>query len=125
MRKTALPLASIALALLASGVGLLQVEEPAEATFAGQNGNIAYTGFDGTDEEIYTINASGGTAFKVTNNFTPDSQPSYSPDGKKIAYMGFDGTDDEIYAINATGGPPIEVTYNDMNDEAPMWGSRP
>jgi hypothetical protein len=53
MRKTALPLASIALALLASGVGLLHAVESAEATFAGQNGNIAYMGFDGTDDEIY------------------------------------------------------------------------
>ena len=54
MRKTALPLASIALALLASGVGLLHAVEPAEATFAGQNGNIAHLGFDGNDYEIYT-----------------------------------------------------------------------
>jgi Tol biopolymer transport system component len=38
---------------------------------------IAFTGFDGTDEEIYTINVGGGTAFKVTNNDTPDSQPSW------------------------------------------------
>jgi Tol biopolymer transport system component len=125
MRKTALPLASIALALLASGVGLLQVEEPAEATFAGQNGNIAYMGGDGNDDEIYTTSPAGGPPFQVTNNVRHDFFPSYSPDGKKIAYTGFDGTDDEIYAINATGGPPIEVTYNDMNDETPMWGSRP
>jgi Tol biopolymer transport system component len=125
MRKSALPLASIALALLASGVGLLQVEEPAEATFAGQNGNIAYMGFDGNDYEIYTTSPAGGPPFQVTNNVRHDFFPSYSPDGKKIAYTGFDGTDDEIYAINATGGPPIEVTYNDMNDETPMWGSRP
>jgi hypothetical protein len=49
----------------------------AEATFPGLPGNIAYTGFDGTDEEIYTINVGGGAAFKVTNNDTDDGDPSW------------------------------------------------
>ena len=84
MRKTALPLASIALALLASGVGLLQVEEPAEATFAGQNGNIAYMGFDGNDYEIYTTSPAGGPPFQDTNNDRHDIYPTYSPEGKRV-----------------------------------------
>jgi hypothetical protein len=77
MRKTALPLASIALALLASGVGLLHAVEPAEATFAGQNGNIAYMGFDGNDYEIYTTSPAGGPPFQVTNNARHDEAPMW------------------------------------------------
>jgi hypothetical protein len=48
----------------------------AEATFPGLPGNIAYTGFDGTDKEIYTITP-GGTPFQLTNNDTDDGGPSW------------------------------------------------
>jgi WD40-like Beta Propeller Repeat len=96
----------------------------AEATFPGLLGNIAYTGFYGTDTEIITIMPGGGDSIQLTNNDTPDSHPSYSPDGKKIAYMGFDGTDEEIYTTNVGGGGAFTVTNNDTGDLDPSWGSR-
>jgi hypothetical protein len=51
--------------------------QPAEATFPGSPGNIAYTASDGTDTEIYTIDVGGGAAFRVTNNDTDDGTPSW------------------------------------------------
>jgi hypothetical protein len=40
---------------------LMVVEaRPAEATFPGKPGKIAYSGSDGNDTEIYTINPDGG-----------------------------------------------------------------
>ena len=68
-------------------VMMLVVEvRPAEATFPGKNGKIAYTGDDGHDREIYTMNLRGGSRFNVTNDNTDNFDLSYSPDGKKIAY---------------------------------------
>jgi hypothetical protein len=103
--------------LVAAGLLMLVDVQPAEATFPGLPGNIAYTGSDGTDTEIYTINPTGEGRVQLTNNDIPDSEPAYSPDGKKIAYMGFDtvGNDAELYTINATGGllsksPPTRRT---------------
>lgn len=88
---------------------------------------IAYRGTDGHDDDIYTINASGGRKpFNVTNNDTSDFGPSYSPDGKKIAYVSYDGRhDSENSTINASGGKPVQVTYNYTHDAEPDWGSRP
>ncbi len=61
MRRTALALASTALAvLLASGVALVAAEEPAQAAFPGENGRIAYFNCDGGDCEIYSIPAGEG-----------------------------------------------------------------
>jgi TolB protein len=95
---------------------------PAEATFPGPNGKIAYTADDGEfpggiDSEIYTIEPSGGMPFNVTDNDSEDGGPDYSPDGKKIAYHSYDGNDFEIYTINATGGRPFHVTDNTLRDE--------
>jgi Tol biopolymer transport system component len=119
-------------ALVAVGLLVLMLvvveARPAEATFPGQNGRIAYYAYDGLfDDEIYTIMPTGGTPFQVTNNEfwregedrvpLEDRFPSYSPDGTKIAYVGFDEnvpveTDYEIFTINATGGTPFQVTHD-------------
>jgi hypothetical protein len=74
-------LAAVAGALVAVGLlalVLLVVEvRPAEATFPGQNGRIAYRGWDGHDREIYTIAVGGGKPVQVTNNKTDDWSPSW------------------------------------------------
>jgi len=56
--------------------------------------------------EIYTINASGGGKFRLTNNkWIEDSEPDYSPDGKRIAYQGYDEAPaSEIYTVKIGGG---------------------
>jgi hypothetical protein len=115
--------------LVAEGllVLMLMVVEvrPAGAAFPGQNGKIAYSGFDGHDSEIYTIDARGGGRVKVTNNNKPDLNPTYSPSGKKIAFEGDDGHDSEIYTINAPGGGRFQLTHSGTLDTEPMWGTRP
>ena len=50
---------------------------PAEATFPANPGKIAYSGYDGQDFEIYTINSGGGGKVKVTDNSTDDYYPSW------------------------------------------------
>ena len=65
-------------ALVAVGLLLLMLVDvrPAEATFPGKPGKIAYSGYDGNDREIYTIKPGGGGKFKVTDNGGPDD---YTP----------------------------------------------
>jgi Tol biopolymer transport system component len=128
MRKTILLLTSVAVALLlASGVGLLNTVKPAKATFAGQNGKIAYGHDSGLprdspdDYEIYTINATGAAPSNVTKNNTYDYMPSYSPDGTVIAYECWDGADSEICTIDARGGTPFQVPNNDTPDASPSY----
>ncbi len=55
-------LVAVAAAGLLAAVGLLVVlyAQPAEANYPGKPGKIAYAGYDGNDQEIYTINAGGG-----------------------------------------------------------------
>ena len=86
--------------------------QPAEANYPGKPGKIVFSGYDGTDYEIYTINPNGGSKKQLTDNSTEDRYPSYSPSGKKIAYRGYDGNDNEIYTINAGGGGKKQLTDN-------------
>jgi hypothetical protein len=74
-------LAAAAGTLVAVGLLLLIMvvveAHPAGATFPGKNGKIVYSGYDGQDSEIYTINASGGGRFNVTDNSRNDFDPSW------------------------------------------------
>ena len=119
-------LAAVVGVLLAVGLLILLAVEagPAEATFPGKPGKIAYHGYDGNDYEIYTIKAGGGGKAKLTDNSTDDLEPAYSPSGKKIAFAGSDGGNErEIYTINAGGGGRVQITDNGGNEHDPSWGS--
>src|SRR5215210_6145121 len=96
---------------------------PAEATFPGKPGKIAYQGNDGQDPEIYTINSGGGGKVQLTDNSTGDYEPSYSPSGKKIVYSSLDAPngDYEIYTINAGGGGKVQLTDNSTDDFEPSY----
>ena len=76
------PLAAAAGTLVAVGLLLIMVlvvveSRPAEATFPGKSGKIAYQGNDGQDYEIYTINSGGGSRAQLTNNNADDQEPSW------------------------------------------------
>ncbi len=115
-------LLAVAAAGLLAAVGLVVLyAQPAEANYPGKPGKIAYSGWDGNDLEIYTINTDGGGRKNLTNNNTDDENPAYSPNGKKIAYSGKDGNDWDIYTINPNGGSKKNVTNNNADDIQPSY----
>ncbi len=111
----------VAAVLMACAVALSTVSQKAEATFPGKNGRIAYSGYDGNDYEIYTINSRGGDKFQLTNNNRDDYSPSYSPSGKRIAYVEFDRNDAEIYTIKVGGRGKTKLTHNNVEEAAPSY----
>jgi dipeptidyl aminopeptidase/acylaminoacyl peptidase len=120
-RRWTLYLPVMIAATVACAVVLSAVSENAEATFPGKNGRIAYSGYDGNDYEIYTINSRGGAKRKVTNNNRDDYSPSYSPRGKRIAYVKSDGNDTEIYTIKVGGRSETKLTHNNADETAPCY----
>src|SRR5215216_2909182 len=120
-RTLYLPLMIAATVAAACAVALSVVSEKAEATFPGKNARIAYSGYDGNDYEIYTINSRGGAKRKVTNNNRDDYSPSYSPRGKRIAYVKSDGNDTEIYTKRVGRRNETKLTHNNTDDAAPCY----
>ncbi len=70
-------LAAVAGLLAAVGSLMVLYAQSAEANYPGNPGKIAYSGWDGNDLEIYTINAGGGGKSQVTDSKYYSSQPSW------------------------------------------------
>jgi hypothetical protein len=76
--------------------------------------------------EIYTMNADGSNATRLTNDYgRNDFSPAWSPDGSALAYR---KSSDEpykpgaIYKVSASGGPEFNVTNNAVIDDFnPDW----
>jgi Tol biopolymer transport system component len=113
------------------GGGKTEVTEGSDPSFSADGRKIVYTAWDGNDSEIYTVKATGGKPFQVTDNDSNDYDPSWSPDGKRIAYTHYSDSDlpneaAAVYKIAADGGSEILVTDNNGTGALyPSWGSRP
>jgi len=60
---------------------------------------------------LYTVDANGGVARKLTSSSGYEMFARFSPDGKNIAFTGqYDGNT-EVYVMSSQGGVPKRVTY--------------
>ncbi|MEJ7843803.1 MAG: hypothetical protein WKF95_18740 [Rubrobacter sp.] len=118
---------TVTVAALAAAVAtlvFLTVEAgPAEASFPGQNGKMAFV----RSNDVWTMNPDGSGQTNLTN--TPDvweTNPAFSPDGTKLVFQGsLPNTQGvgvyEIYTVNADGTDLRRLTYNDRSDSGPAW----
>lgn len=78
---------------------------------------VVWSGYDGSDNEVYTWTPGGGTD-QVTNNGYDDCDPQVS--GHRIAWSGYDGSDSEVFTWTPAGGV-VQLTNNDgIDDERPQ-----
>jgi Tol biopolymer transport system component len=79
----------------------------ASATFPGENGRIAFTGYDGQDNELFSIAPDGSDLRQLTVNTASDDYAAFSPDGSQIAFWSNRGPvgspSSEIYVMNVDG----------------------
>jgi tricorn protease len=61
--------------------------------------------------DLYTVDATGGLARKLTNDIGYETFARFSPDGKTVAFTAqYDGNT-EVYTMDAQGGVPKRITY--------------
>src|SRR5215211_2469309 len=117
MRTTVLVLASTTLALLlGSGAALLNALKPAEATFSGKNGMIAFQSDRGGSYDIYTMNRNGNKIDKLTTNRAEDEDPAFSPNGKTIPFTSDRRGSSDIYMMSVKGHKLVRLTSDPAVD---------
>lgn len=73
---------------------------------------------------LYLINADGSGLTQLTRSDScSDSEPSWSPDGRRIAFTGRCEGDSQIYVMNADGSQQTNLTNNEGYNYGPAWSA--
>jgi Tol biopolymer transport system component len=78
---------------------------------------IAFVDERGGDLEIYIMNPDGSEQRRLTRNTVRDSNPVWSPDGRRIAFE----SNWQVYLMNADGSGQRRLTRNGARNFAPAW----
>ena len=81
---------------------------------------IALVITDGVNSEIYTVCPDGSLMTNLTDVVASDTDPAWSPDGKRIAFTSSRDGSSQIYVMDADGKYPMELTSDYVNDK-PVW----
>jgi tricorn protease len=71
--------------------------------------------------DLWIINASGGTAYRLTAMEGEEKYPRFSPDGQWIAFSGSQDGNSNVYVMPARGGEIKQLTCHDANDRVDSW----
>jgi tricorn protease len=67
-------------------------------------------------DDLWIVGREGGLARRLTTHEGRESDPHFSPDGKRIAFTGhYDGNDD-VFLVSAEGGVPTRLTWHPGTD---------
>jgi hypothetical protein len=108
-------IATLCTAVLAAVLLALAVTAPADASFPGTTGKIAYY----TGGDVWTMNGDGTSPTRLTTNYNAEANPTVSPDGSRIAYEFLRG----IWIMNADGSGKQALTDGTATDEDPAFSA--
>jgi Tol biopolymer transport system component len=103
---------------------LLLIAGPADATFPGTNGRIAFFIDRGSGGEIYTMRSDGTGVRRLTDLDPSVERPQWSPDGTKIVFQ-VDRPDNDcggIAVMDRDGSDLVDITPGRYLARGCVWG---
>ncbi|MCP4510415.1 MAG: hypothetical protein GY826_28910, partial [Fuerstiella sp.] len=71
--------------------------------------------------DIWQVATAGGEAQRVTTHSAADSEPHYSPDGRRIAFVSERTGSRQVYALNAGDTTPQQLTWHTEGFSLQDW----
>jgi Tol biopolymer transport system component len=72
--------------------------------------------------DLYTLPIAGGTATRISSGNAFDTQPRYSPDGRRIVFVSDRSGGDNVWTISTDGKDTTQITKgNDQLILSPEW----
>jgi Tol biopolymer transport system component len=106
--------------LLPVGVVALLLAMPADASFPGANGLIAFSRSRGGigNFAIDVVRPDGSGRANIVEH---GSSPSWSQDGRRLVFEGGAGPDNELFVVNADGTDSRRIRHPGIDDFEPSW----
>lgn len=109
-RWSAFAAVAVLLALLAGS------SQPASGSFPGRAGEIAFVSDENGSDDILVMNADGSGRESLTTGPQDDSEPAWSPDGRRLVFVR-SGAEPVIYLMRVDDGRPRRITVG----ASPAW----
>ena len=87
---------------------------------AGPCKKIALIIIDGSNSDLYTVCPDGSGLTNLTNDWSLDTHPAWSVDGKWLAYSSNISGSSQIHIMDENGMYPQQITKDYAND-MPVW----
>lgn len=98
-----------------------KTKEESSRSIDNNLGPIVFESDRDGDSEIYLMDIEGGNVVQLTHNTATDSDPSWSPDGKKIVFTSNRDGNENVYIMDANGKNQRELTKYRLSDYGPSW----
>jgi len=93
-----------------------------DPVWSPDNRLIAFVANSTGNDEIWSMNISGGDQRQLTfNTWEWDKHPSWSPDGQKLAFYSNRSGKRQIWVMNADGSAQTQIGNGEYDEWDPIW----